>query len=121
MIGDGEFGYSAMEMETAVRHDCPIVCVIAMDCAWGMIRWQQVLGYGESRAHACDLEVRAYEKVVEALGGYGELVTDPDEIRPALERAVASGKPACLNVVTQSVVSPDTSWPWRIPERYNKG
>jgi acetolactate synthase-1/2/3 large subunit len=121
LIGDGEFGYSAMEMETAVRYGSPIVCVIAMDCAWGMIRWQQVLGYGESRAHACDLEVRAYEKVVEALGGYGELVTEPGEIRPALERAFASGKPACLNVVTQSVVSPDTSWPWRIPERYKKG
>ena len=120
LVGDGEFGYSAMEMETAVRYDSPIVCVVAMDRAWSMIRWQQVLGYGENRAHACDLEVRAYEKVVEALGGYGERVTEPDAIRPALERAFASGRPACLNVATQSVISPDTNWPWRIPERYKE-
>ncbi len=56
--------------------------------------------YGKERVVASLLADNArYDKVVEALGGHGELVTEPDQIRPAIERAFASGKPACVNVI----------------------
>jgi acetolactate synthase-1/2/3 large subunit len=110
LCGDGSFGYSAMEMDTAARYGAAIVCVIANDSGWSMIRWPQRYLYGPDRVYGTNLEPRRYERVVEALGGYGECVTEVDEIRPALERAFASGKPACLNVMTESVPSPDTVW-----------
>jgi acetolactate synthase-1/2/3 large subunit len=58
----------------------------------------QLMMYGEERLVATELAPTRYDKVVEALGGYGELVTQPAEIGPALERAYGSGKPACINV-----------------------
>ena len=62
--------------------------------------------YPAERIVGCDLPVRRYEKIVEVLGGYGEYVEDPDQIAPAIERAFASGKPACVNVATDPRVSP---------------
>jgi acetolactate synthase-1/2/3 large subunit len=62
--------------------------------------------YPADRIVGCDLPVRRYEKIVEVLGGYGEYVEDPDQIAPAIERAFASGKPACVNVATDPRVSP---------------
>jgi acetolactate synthase-1/2/3 large subunit len=67
------------------------------------------MSLGKGCSVATELGQVAYEKAAEALGAYGELVERPDEIRPALERAFASGKPACLNVLTDpNVVSPAT-------------
>jgi len=95
--GDGSFGLNAMEFDTMVRHNIPVVCVICNDESWGMIvRAQQTLG--EDRIIGSMLGSRPYHKMVEALGGHGEYVEKPEEIRPALERAFASGKPACVNV-----------------------
>jgi acetolactate synthase-1/2/3 large subunit len=54
---------------------------------------------------ATGLGVVHYEKIVEALGGYGEFVTEDGGIVPALERALASGRPACINVLTDATVS----------------
>jgi acetolactate synthase-1/2/3 large subunit len=99
VTGDGAFGLGAMEMDTAVRLDIPFICVIGNDQIWGMIRRSQSSLFGEDRVIAADLGDRPYDKMVEALGGYGERVEDPEEIRPALERARDSGKPACLNVM----------------------
>jgi acetolactate synthase-1/2/3 large subunit len=65
-----------------------------------MIRHGQKQAFGQERLVGCELGEVSYEKVVEALGGYGERVNRADEIRPALERAFASQKPACLNVYT---------------------
>ena len=62
--------------------------------------------YGAERAHGCELLPTRYDRVVEALGGHGELVTDAVELGPALERAVASGKPACVNVMIERLPSP---------------
>ena len=59
----------------------------------------QISIYGEDRMVATTLNPTRYDKVVEALGGHGEYVTEPDQIRPALERAYASGKAACVNVM----------------------
>jgi acetolactate synthase-1/2/3 large subunit len=99
-MGDGSAGLNIMEFHTAVRFGLPIVMVIFNDCSWGMIRHGQKQAFGQERLVGCELGEVSYEKVVEALGGYGERVNRADEIRPALERAFASQKPACLNVYT---------------------
>lgn len=107
--GDGSFGFNSMEFDTAVRHNIPIICVVNNDCAWGMIKHSQEMSIGKDRCTCAELGMRHYEKMVEGLGGYGELVTKDEEIVPALKRAAESGKPACINVVTDpNVASPAT-------------
>lgn len=97
LSGDGSFGLNAMEFDTMVRHKLPIVCVICNDAGWGMItRLQQAKG--PDRVIGTKLGFVRYDKVVEGLGGYGEAIERPEDIRPALERAFASGLPACINV-----------------------
>ncbi|KFE62185.1 thiamine pyrophosphate-binding protein [Hyalangium minutum] len=97
--GDGSFGLNGMDFETAVRFKLPMVCVVGNDAAWGQIRLPQVGMFGEDKSPATLLAPTRYDKVVEALGGHGEHVTEPSQIRPALERAVASGTVACVNVM----------------------
>jgi len=97
LSGDGSFGLNAMEFDTMVRHKIPVVCVIANDSAWGAIVHDQ-LRRGPDRIIETKLDFVRYDKVVEDLGGYGEIVEEPEDIRPALERAFASGLPACINV-----------------------
>ena len=105
--GDGAFGFNAMEFDTAVRHNIPLVCVICNDQAWGMIKHGQEMSY--DRVVGSELGIVHYEKMVEALGGYGEFVTKDGETVAAIERAIASGKPACVNVLTDpTVTSPAT-------------
>lgn len=99
IYGDGSFGLNGFEYDTAVRHNLPIVGIIGNDSAWGQMLRPQIASFGESRVVATELRPTRYDKVVEALGGYGELVEKPGDIRPALERAYASGKPACINVM----------------------
>ena len=103
--GDGSFGFNAMEFDTAVRHNIPIICVVNNDCAWGMIKHSQEISLGHDRCTCSDLGMRHYEKMVEGLGGHGELVTRDEEIEAALRRAANSGKPACVNVVTDPTVT----------------
>ena len=103
--GDGSFGLNAMEFNTAVRHNIPFVCVVFNDQAWGMIKHGQEISYGSERVMGSELGLVHYEKMVEALGGYGELVRKDDEIIPALKRALDSGKPACINVLTDTTVT----------------
>ena len=90
--GDGSFGMNAMEMDTAVRHNIPIVTVISLNGGWTADpegdKVGRTLGY------------QRYEKMMDAFGGHGEYVEKPGDIRPALERAYASGKPAIVNVKT---------------------
>jgi acetolactate synthase-1/2/3 large subunit len=107
--GDGSFGFNAMEFETMLRHNIPIVCVVNNDCAWGMIKHSQELSIGADRLQCSELGTIHYEKMVEGLGGYGEFVTKDEDIIPALKRAFESGKPACINVMTDpNVTSPAT-------------
>jgi len=100
ITGDGSFGFGAMEFDTAVRHGVPIVCVIGNDKAWGQVKHGQEATFGPGRTPGTELGWRRYEAVVKALGGYGESVEKLDEVGPALERAFASGLPACINVPT---------------------
>lgn len=103
--GDGSFGFNIMEFNTAVRHRIPFVCVIFNDQAWGMIKHGQELSYGADRLVGSELGLVHYEKVVEALGGYGEIVQRDKEVIPAIKRAIDSGKPACVNVLTDPAVT----------------
>ena len=98
LFGDGSFGFNGFEFDTAVRFRLPIMSVVGNDAAWGQIRRPQIALYGEERAVATRLHLTRYDRVVEALGGYGEFVERPEEIAPALRRMRACGKPACLNV-----------------------
>jgi acetolactate synthase-1/2/3 large subunit len=98
LSGDGAFGFSAMEFDTMVRHKIQVVCVVGNNGIWALEKHPMLNMLGTSIA--ADLGDRTrYDKVVEALGGYGEMVDRPEEIRPALERAFRSGLPACINVI----------------------
>ncbi len=97
--GDGSFGLNGFDYDTALRFGLPMVVVVGNDAAWGQIRLPQVQMYGEDKSPATLLWPTRYDKIVEAMGGYGEHVTDPKQIRPALERALASNTVACVNVV----------------------
>jgi acetolactate synthase-1/2/3 large subunit len=106
LAGDGAFGFSAMEFDTMVRHRIPVVCVIGNNGIWALEKHPMMSMLGVSIA--ADLQPRTrYDKVVESLGGYGELVDRPDQIRPALERAFRSGLPACIN----TICDPDAQYP----------
>jgi len=96
--GDGAFGLNGMEFESMVRQKLPVVSIIGNDGAWGQIKHPQRAIIGHATAAELTPGIR-YDKMVEAFGGYGELVERPEEIRPALERAFASGLPACVNVL----------------------
>jgi acetolactate synthase-1/2/3 large subunit len=97
--GDGSFGLNGMDFDTALRFKLPMVVVVGNDAAWGQIRLPQVQLFGSEKSPATQLAPTRYDKVVEALGGHGELVTEPGQIRPALERALESGTVACVNVI----------------------
>ena len=108
IAGDGGFGFSAMEFDTAVRHNLPIVCVVGNDAAWGIELHVQQRIYGADRVVGSTLAPTRYDRLVEALGGVGFQVERPAELRPALEQALASGRPACINVAIASLDTPMT-------------
>jgi acetolactate synthase-1/2/3 large subunit len=98
VYGDGSFGFNGLEFEAMVRQNIPVVALIGNDAGWTQIRRGQVELYGEQRAVATGLDYTRYDKVVEALGGFGAWVERVEDIGPALDAAFASGKPACVNV-----------------------
>lgn len=103
-IGDGSFGFYAIEYDTAVRHNLPITTIMGNDSAWGIDKNFQLAYFG--RAVATDLRFVRYDQMVQALGGHGEYVERPEEIAPALERALVTGKPSLLNIVVRTTPSP---------------
>jgi acetolactate synthase-1/2/3 large subunit len=104
LLGDGAFGFAGMEFDTMVRHGLPIVAVMGNNGIWALEKHPMEFLYGYSVAAELQPECR-YDQVVAALGGHGELVRRPAELRPALERAFASGKPALVNVLTDPRVA----------------
>lgn len=102
--GDGAFGFSGMEWDTLVRHQVPVVSVIGNNGIWGLEKHPMEAIYGYSVAAELRPGTR-YDEVVRALGGHGELVSAPGELRPALERAFASGLPSVVNVLTDPTVA----------------
>ena len=105
-LGDGTFGYHAMEFDTALRYNLPIIAVVGNDARWNAEHQLQIQNYGEERTVGCELLPSRYEKVIEALGGHGEFVQHPDDLTPAVERALASGLPTCINIAIESVSAP---------------
>jgi acetolactate synthase-1/2/3 large subunit len=103
LLGDGAFGFSGMEFDTMARHNLPIVAVMGNNGIWALEHHPMKFLYGYSLAAELRPETR-YDEVVTALGCHGELVRSPDELRPALDRAFASGKPALVNVLTDPEV-----------------
>jgi acetolactate synthase-1/2/3 large subunit len=99
IAGDGAFGLNGMEMETAVRFKLPMTVVIGNDGGWGQIRNPQLSFFGAERQVATSLPFTRFDQMVEALGGKGAYVTEPKQLRPALERAMDSGEVTCINVV----------------------
>jgi acetolactate synthase-1/2/3 large subunit len=104
LLGDGAFGFSGLEFDTMVRHGLPVVAVMGNNGIWALEKHPMEFLYGYSVAAELQPELR-YDKVVEDLGGHGELVREPEELVPALERAFASGKPALVNVLTDPAVA----------------
>jgi len=99
MLGDGAAGFSLMDFDTLVRHEAPVVAVVGNNGIWGLEKHPMQALYGYDVVAELRPGTR-YDQVVTALGGYGELVTDPAEIGPAIDRAAASGVPALVNVLT---------------------
>jgi acetolactate synthase-1/2/3 large subunit len=106
VMGDGTFGFHMAEIDTAVRCELPFIAVVGNDAGWNAEHQIQLREYGRARAHCCELLPTRYDLVAQALGGHGELVTSAGDLRPALERAIASGKPACVNVMIERVPAP---------------
>ena len=104
LLGDGAFGFSGLEFDTLARHDVPVVAVMGNNGIWALEKHPMEFLYGYSVAAELQPGLR-YDRVVEALGGHGELVERPEELRPALERAFAAGKPALVNVLTDPAVA----------------
>jgi len=103
LLGDGAFGFSGLEFDTMVRHNIPVVGVMGNNGIWALEKHPMEFLYGYSIAAELRPATR-YDEVVSALGGHGELVHNPAELRPALERAFATGKPALVNVLTDPEV-----------------
>lgn len=99
VAGDGAFGLNGFEFETLTRLGVPAVFVIGNDAAWGEIRIPQIGIYGNEGEVATRLAPTPYHRLTEAFGGHPEHVERPDELAPALERALGSGEPAIVNVM----------------------
>ena len=107
VMGDGTFGFHMSEFDTAVRHNLPFVAIVGNDACWNAESQIQLRDYGAQRMHGCALLPTRYDQVVTALGGHGEMVDDVAALPAAIERAIASGKPACVNVMVESIASPN--------------
>lgn len=102
--GDGAFGFNGMEFDTAVRHHLSVVCIMGNDSAWGIDRQIQLGVYG--KPVATDLLPTRYDQVARGLGCHGEIVENPDELQPAIERCLKLERPALINIQVQRAVSP---------------
>jgi thiamine pyrophosphate-dependent acetolactate synthase large subunit-like protein len=104
LLGDGAFGFSGMEFDTLARHGVNVVGLMGNNGIWALEKHPMEFLYGYSVA--ADLRpATRYDQVVEALGGYGELVERAEDVAPALERAFGAGRPALVNVLTDPSIA----------------
>ena len=99
VMGDGAFGLNGLDFDTLVRFGIPAVLVVGNDGAWGEIRVPQIGMYGTDGEVATRLAPSRYDRLCEVFGGHAEHVERPDQLAPALDRALASGEPAIVNVM----------------------
>lgn len=109
VLGDGAMGFHMQEIETAVRNDLPVIFIVLADKQWGMVKFSQGMAVNPSgmMERKClsgnetintDFREIHFDKLAEAMGGYGERVARTDGLKPALERAIASGRCAIIHV-----------------------
>ena len=104
--GDGAFLSGGLSIESAFQEGLPIIVVIDNNGGLDCISQQQERLFANGKHYATDFRDIPFHTMFEGLGGYGELVTSRDELKPALKRAIKSGKTACLNVKCRGVISP---------------
>ncbi len=104
LLGDGAFGFSSMEFDTLARHGVGIVGIVGNNGIWGLEKHPMQALYGYTVAADLRPETR-YDLVVDALGGHGEIVRTPAQLRPALVRAFEADRPALVNVLTDPTVA----------------
>ncbi len=104
ITGDGAFGFTLNELDTARRYGLPVITVVHNNAAWGVIRMGQKAGLGFEMA--TDLEDTDYAAIARGFGCHGEVVTRAADVAPALQRAIASGLPAVLDCRTRFVPHP---------------
>lgn len=107
VMGDGTFGFHSAEIDTAVRYGLDFVLLIGNDARWNAEYQIQLKDYGKDRTIGCELLPSSYEKVCQAFGGHGELVTSSNEMLPAVKRAIASKLPSCLNIMIEGLAAPN--------------
>ena len=115
LTGDGSFLFNVQELETAVRLNLPIIVVIANNCAWGMIKSNQKKGF---KKRYCDVDFPPinYSEIAKGFGCYGEKIENPEDIKPAIQRAIDSKKPAVIDVD----IAFETPTPMRFLAQYKK-
>ncbi|HKL44743.1 MAG TPA: thiamine pyrophosphate-binding protein [Roseovarius sp.] len=106
-MGDGTAGFHLAEFETAVREDLPFVAIIGNDQRWNAEHQIQLRDFGADRLHGCALSDARYDEAMIALGGFGASVTELHDLKGAIEAAIGSGKPACINVMIEGAPAPD--------------
>jgi acetolactate synthase-1/2/3 large subunit len=106
VLGDGTFGFHPAEFDTAVREQAAFVSVVGNDQCWNAEHQIQLREYGRERAVGCELLPTRYDQVAAAFGGHGEFVASGADLPGALERSVASGRPACVNVMIERLPAP---------------
>lgn len=120
VTGDGAMGFNIAEFDTMLRHNLPIITIVFNNLGWGMSFHGQDAIFGRSQRVAVDLPDRRYDQIAAGFGCYGERVIQLDEIIPAIERAKASGLPACIDLA----IAPDVTHPsmamlgMELPEGY---
>jgi acetolactate synthase-1/2/3 large subunit len=113
VMGDGTFGFHVAELDTAVTHNLAFVAVVGNDARWNAEYQIQLREFGVSRARGCEMRALGYDRVAQAFGAWGERVTRADDMRPAVERALASGQPACIDVTIEGLAAPQIARPAR--------
>jgi len=105
ITGDGAFGFTIEELETASRENVKVTVIVLNDGSWGMIKSGQKSSFGE-RYIGVDLSDVNYAKVAESMGWYGQRVEEPEDLSPALDKAESSEKPALLDVKVSHLTPP---------------
>lgn len=105
LMGDGAAGFSIMDLESLVRHQLPVVIVIGNNQGWALEKNPMRFLYGYDVI--ADLPATRYDTIMQTLGGGGELVNNPHDIGPALDRAMNSNLPYVVNIMTD----PEATYP----------
>jgi acetolactate synthase I/II/III large subunit len=106
VMGDGTFGFHCSEIDTAVRYQLPFVAIVGNDSCWNAEYQIQLREYGADRTVGCELLPTHYDRVAQAFGGYGESVSEAEQLAPAVQRAHASHLPAVVNVFIEGLAAP---------------